>query len=99
MRRHAEASRAEVTLTYGQDEVAVQILDDGVGFDASTDPADLMRSGRLGLMGMHERARLFGGRASIRSRPGQGTAVSVLIPLSSIVLPAQSERREEDSEH
>ena len=87
IRRHAQASSVEVTLTYAPDVVLLEIVDDGVGFVAPSDPSELMRTGRLGLMGIHERARLFGGRAMIRSRPGQGTEVRVVIPLSSIVMP------------
>ena len=93
VRRHAQAKHVEVTLTYGRDQVSLQISDDGVGFDAPTDPNELMRSGRLGLMGIHERARLFGGRATIRSARGRGTVVSVVVPLSSIVLPSEASRR------
>lgn len=63
----------------------MEIRDDGVGFDAPADPSELMRSGRLGLMGIHERARLFGGRATITSEIGVGTVVRVVIPLSAIV--------------
>ena len=58
-----------------------------VGFESPEDTADLVNSGRLGLVGIHERARLFGGRARIISRPSEGTVVRVEIPLSSIVLP------------
>ena len=91
VRRHAHASQVKVTLTYGTDTVELDIADDGVGFDAPSDPSDLMRSGRLGIMGIHERARLFGGRAMIRSLPGEGTAVRVVIPISAIVLPRVTE--------
>ncbi len=83
VRRHARATRAQVVLRYGSDAVELEISDDGVGFDAPSDPGELMHSGRLGLMGIHERARLFGGRAVITSELGVGTVVRVVIPLSS----------------
>ena len=92
VRRHALASHVQVMLTYAPDAVLLEIGDDGVGFDAPTDTTELMRSGRLGLMGIHERARLFGGKAAIRSAPGEGTVVRVMIPLSSIVMPRQGQR-------
>ena len=88
VRRHSHASQVKITLTYGTEAVELEIADDGVGFDAPADPSDLIRSGRLGLMGIHERARLFGGRATIRSLSGEGTTVHVVIPLSAIVLPS-----------
>ncbi len=81
VRRHAQASHASIKLIYGVDRVRLQVADDGVGFAAPATPADLVKSGGLGLMGMHERARLFGGRATITSEPGQGTTVSIIVPL------------------
>ena len=91
VRKHAQASRAQMHLTYAEDSVNLEITDDGLGFEAPTDPSDLIKSGRLGLMGIYERARLFGGRAIISSGSGKGTTVSVVIPLTSIVLPQSSE--------
>jgi len=88
VRKHAQATHVEVRLIYTQDLVKLTIEDDGVGFDAPTDPADLRRAGRLGLMGIHERARLFGGKATISSQSGQGTSVTVAIPITPIVRPA-----------
>ena len=85
VRRHAQASHADVILTYRARGVTLEVLDDGVGFDIEQDTKELVRMGRLGIMGMHERARLFGGRARIDSRPGHGTRVWVEIPLSPIV--------------
>ncbi|MFH1085402.1 MAG: cache domain-containing protein [Chloroflexota bacterium] len=82
VRRHSRAGQVALTLRYAPDEVRLEIMDDGVGFDAPSDPTALMNSGRLGLMGIHERARLFGGRATITSAPGQGTRVVVSIPRS-----------------
>ncbi|MGM0400759.1 MAG: cache domain-containing protein [Chloroflexota bacterium] len=86
VRRHAQATHADVILTYAQDAVTLKVSDDGVGFDVPTDQKELAKSGGLGLMGIHERARLFGGQASINSTPGEGTTVRVEIPLSPLVL-------------
>jgi len=90
VRKHARATHAEVRLTYAQESVELVIKDDGVGFDAPVDPTNLQRSGRLGLMGIHERARLFGGKATISSKSGEGTLVIVAIPITPIVEPAAS---------
>jgi two-component system sensor histidine kinase UhpB len=81
VRRHAHASNVYVRLAYSADAVALDIE------DAPTDMADLIKTGRLGLMGIYERARLFGGKAAITSRPGGGTLVRIHVPLTSIVLP------------
>ena len=87
VRRHANASVVEVNFWYEPDQVILEVSDDGIGFEVPADQSELMRSGRLGLMGIHERARLFGGSAQISSQVGRGTTVRVGIPLSSIVLP------------
>ena len=89
VRRHAQAEQVAVRLIYNRDAVILEIDDDGVGFDASASTSDLVRSGRLGLMGIHERARLFGGRATITSEPGKGTHIRVDIPITAIVLPPE----------
>jgi two-component system sensor histidine kinase UhpB len=89
VRRHARATQVDVRLSYNPEAVILEITDDGVGFAVSTNTSDLMRMGRLGLMGIHERARLFGGRATIESEPGKGTRLRVVIPITAIVLPVQ----------
>jgi signal transduction histidine kinase len=89
VRRHAQAAQVDVRLIYDPESVILEIDDDGVGFDASASTSELVRTGRLGLMGIHERARLFGGHATIESEPGKGTKVRVVIPITAIVLPVQ----------
>jgi two-component system sensor histidine kinase DegS len=86
VRRHAEASHVAIRLTYANDHLELLVKDDGVGFEVPDDPGKMLATGRLGLVGIHERARLFGGRATIRSTPRQGTTVQVVIPLSAILL-------------
>jgi signal transduction histidine kinase len=75
-RRHAAASHITVTLTYYPDEVSLDVIDDGRGFD----PASAAKSGGLGLIGMRERSEALGGRLEIESTPGEGTAVAVTLP-------------------
>ena len=91
VRRHARATRAKLHLAYKENSVELSISDDGVGFRAPTDLGELLKLGRLGLMGIYERARLFGGKATIDSGPGQGTVVQIVVPLTAIVLPVSSE--------
>lgn len=75
--RHAEASNVTVTLTLDEGELCMQVEDDGVGFDSQ-----LVRQKKtFGLMGIRERAMAFGGLSSIDSRPGDGTTLTVRIPL------------------
>ena len=78
--RHAGASKLLVTVGFQTDELALSVCDDGRGFV----PEGLgeQGSGRLGLLGMHERTRLLGGHLEVRSAPGQGTVVEATVPLS-----------------
>jgi two-component system, NarL family, sensor kinase len=74
--RHADASHASVRLTHELQRVRLRIEDDGIGFEPSAVP-----SGRFGLVGMSERARLLGGTLTVESSPDGGTAVDVVVPL------------------
>jgi signal transduction histidine kinase len=79
--RHARARRVNVRLRVRDGALRLVIRDDGGGFDADA----ILRRGRrgegLGLLGMRERAALLGGQVMIRSAPGRGTEVRLLIPL------------------
>jgi signal transduction histidine kinase len=74
--RHAGADHVTVRLSQRPDVVTVEVRDDGVGFDPHS--AEL-RSRHLGLTSMEERARELGGRLEIRSAPGSGTTVLLLV--------------------
>jgi signal transduction histidine kinase len=78
---HAAAGNLVVTLDFGGDSVRLEVADDGIGFER--------RPGReggdghsLGMPGMHERARLVGGRLIVRSTPGLGTTVEARVPVA-----------------
>ena len=72
--KHAGATRATVRLAADGPDLSLEIADDGAGFDPAT-----RAPGHLGLGTMAERARAAGGRFSIASVPGAGTAVRVVI--------------------
>jgi signal transduction histidine kinase len=75
--RHAGAASASVSVARLGSAVEIVIADDGHGFDAAAAGAG---SG-FGLMGMRERALALGGSMSVRSRAGDGTRVSVTLPV------------------
>lgn len=78
--RHAEATWAEVRLSYDGSFVTLEVTDDGLGFDA----ASLMSGaepGGIGLLGMRERMELLEGTLTVESRPGQGAHLVARLPL------------------
>jgi signal transduction histidine kinase len=75
--RHAEAERIELRMEARDGRLIVTVADDGIGFD----PADrALRSRRLGLTSMEERALALGGTLNVVSRPGEGTTVTLEVP-------------------
>jgi signal transduction histidine kinase len=75
--RHSGAERLAVRLEAGNGRVVLSVADEGEGFDSDS-PA--LRSRRLGLTSMEERARALGGTLEIRSEPGEGTTVRLEVP-------------------
>lgn len=75
--RHADASRAAITLSYMDGSVSLDTRDDGVGFDTHvpTGPE------HFGLAAMGQRVGALGGEMHVESAPGDGTAVSVHVPV------------------
>ena len=65
-------------LTQHDDQLRIEVRDWGVGFKV-----DRVREGHFGLEGIQERARVFGGRATIKSNPRKGTDIVVELPLYS----------------
>jgi len=75
--RHSRATRVDMELRITDERVALDVVDNGVGIGEG----DLNGKKSLGLLGMHERALLFGGEVKISGTPGHGTRVTVSIPL------------------
>jgi signal transduction histidine kinase len=74
--KHAQATRATVTVEETADRVRLTIADDGVGFDPAALPP-LREPRGWGLLTMQERAEAVGGRFRVEAAPGQGTRVVV----------------------
>lgn len=72
--QHAHATRVDVTLTRLDDEIILDVVDDGEGFDPALLEAGAAQPS-FGLAAMQERAADLGGRLVVESRPGQGTSV------------------------
>ena len=79
--KHAHATHAAVTLSFDEHQATATIQDDGIGFDAPDAPTAYAKAGHFGLMGMQERAQLFGGNVYVKSERGKGTKVIAYVPI------------------
>jgi signal transduction histidine kinase len=74
--RHAHARSVRVYWSNEDGTLSMSIIDDGCGFDVDAS----LEAQSYGLLSMRERARMCGGSLSIKSAPGFGTTVSLIIP-------------------
>ncbi len=74
--RHAQATHIGVLLKRRDDQMVTIVEDNGIGFD----PEVAGQSGRLGLLGMRERAEMLGGTLIVESAAGKGTTIFVEVP-------------------
>jgi len=79
VRKHAQATAVQLTLSYMDDIVILDIQDNGVGLGEA---GSSLLSGGFGLQAMRERVEACGGDLTLESDPGEGTTVVITIPLS-----------------
>jgi len=81
--RHAQASRVGLTVSYMENEVALDVRDDGAGFD----PALARSAGNegFGLVAMRQRIEDLAGTLQVESEPGAGTAISACVPTVTVM--------------
>lgn len=91
VRDHSQASAVSVSVTGGPASIELRVTDNGVGFDVEKALMRAARDGRLGLVGLHERARLLGGSAHVQSSPGQPTTIYATLPRWQAVASAPGE--------
>lgn len=78
--KHSGAQNIRVKLNYGADQVVLTVTDDGCGFDATQ---VMTHAGtHLGMRNLRSRARKMKGQLTITSQPGQGTTISLAVPLN-----------------
>ena len=80
VKKHAEASNLMVQLEYGPAEIALEVRDDGRGFETRNGHSPDSPPGHYGLTGMRERAVVIGGTLEVASAPGEGTTVRLRAP-------------------
>jgi signal transduction histidine kinase len=73
--QHANATHIRVRLTKEDERLELHISDDGCGFI----PENVEREGHYGLQGMRERAKMIGADFEIKSQPGEGTSVQLIV--------------------
>lgn len=78
--RHARAESTFISLEFEEDNIRIQIEDDGTGFDNSNGFIYNETGQGLGLLGMKERTELLRGSLFVDSKPGKGTKITVRIP-------------------
>lgn len=78
--KHSGATQATVLVEFSAGRVRITISDEGKGFQPPETMANLAHAGRLGLIGMQERAQLLGGTCTVQSEPGRGTKIMVDVP-------------------
>ncbi len=75
--KYADATHVDVSLAVGDDEVILEVCDNGRGIEVG----HIAKPGSFGIRGMQERARSLGGDVEIVTMPGQGTRIKVALPL------------------
>ncbi len=78
--KHAQAQAIDVELRYEEEGLALRVRDDGRGFDAER--AIPLAIGHYGLTGMRERAERIGGCLTLKSAPGEGTELLIVVPFA-----------------
>ncbi len=79
--KHSKASNAKVSILKNGENVQINVKDKGVGFDISKIISHIGQTGRFGLFSIRERLDHLGGYLKIKSRPGHGTCVTMMVPL------------------
>ncbi|NCF69117.1 MAG: HAMP domain-containing protein [Chloroflexi bacterium] len=82
--RHAKATQVRASLACTNGVFTGEIVDNGQGFDPETIRVDGRNGRGLGLLGMQERVSQCGGQLEVISKPGQGTRITIWIPLSEV---------------
>lgn len=79
--RHAKAKNIAIRFYFNEETVHLEVEDDGQGFEVPMRWVNFTRQDHLGLAGAAERAELAGGHLQVRSNPGEGTLIRVILPL------------------
>ncbi len=84
---HAHAKHVRISVSAAADGIWARVIDDGRGFEPEKMLVKAARHGHLGLVGMHDRVRMLGGRTQNDSRPGGPTVISASLPPTPLCTP------------
>jgi signal transduction histidine kinase len=84
VKKHAQAQHVWIAVTKQDGHLLVGVRDDGRGFDVEEVNADYDERGSLGMLNMQERAASIGGRLRVQSTPGEGTTITLSVPLAPV---------------
>ncbi|MEE9191262.1 MAG: PAS domain S-box protein, partial [Candidatus Aerophobetes bacterium] len=82
--RHGETDKAEVSVWRENRTMHITVKDRGVGFNSAILDAPSGKDSGFGLFSIRERIKYFGGEASVQSKPGKGTQVTLVVPLKAL---------------
>jgi signal transduction histidine kinase len=88
VQKHAQASSAQVTLSYMDDVVMLDIQDNGIGLENAPPPS---QGGGYGLTAMRQRVSQVGGSLTVESAPGEGSTVVIQLPIRQMAQPQSAE--------
>jgi PAS domain S-box-containing protein len=79
--KHAQAHCVKVSICRDNDNIRINVVDDGVGFKPPPDGFGSNKTAGFGLFSIRERLSYFGGNIDIESKPGKGTQVTLVVPI------------------
>ena len=83
IRKHAGAGSVSLNMEFREDELIVEVNDDGHGFNLARTLNSAISVGHLGLLGMKQRVEMLGGNMNIRTSEGSGTTIIYTFPVMS----------------
>jgi two-component system sensor histidine kinase UhpB len=78
--RHSHAQNVKISLAHQEENIVLEVADDGQGFDPNSVKEEALQLHHIGILGMQERAELVGGRTKLFSEPGSGTRIVISVP-------------------
>ena len=79
--KHAKTDKARVSVLVEKKNIQVSVEDKGIGFNTAVLDTSSDKDAGFGLFSIRERIQYFGGKFKLRSNPGEGTQVTITVPI------------------